>query len=110
MPAGSSHPLISGPLYQKNFGLRNRKRQGAQSAFPIVDVARQHLALADVVGRADDALALHALDDAGGAVVADLQIALDEACAALAFARHERNGLVVELIALAILAALARQA
>src|SRR5690348_8147329 len=77
---------------------------------PVVDVARQHLALADVVGGADHALLLHALDDAGGSVVADLQVALDEAGRALALARHERDRLVVELVALAFLAALARQA
>src|SRR5471032_3127028 len=63
-----------------------------------------------MVGAADDAFLLHAFDDAGGAVVADLQVALDEAHAALALARHERNRLVVELVALALLAALARQA
>src|SRR5436190_21629165 len=63
-----------------------------------------------MVGGADHALLLHALDDAGGAVVADLQIALDEAHAALALAGDQRDRLVVELVALAILAALARQA
>src|SRR3982750_3662408 len=74
------------------------------SALAIVDVARQHLALADVVGRADHALLLHALDDAGGAVIADLQVALDEAGRALALARHQGDRLVVELVALALLA------
>ena len=63
-----------------------------------------------MVGRADDAFTLHALDYAGGAIVADLQIALDETRAALALARHQRDRLVVELVALALLAALARQA
>ena len=37
----------------------------------------EDLALADMVGGADDALLLHALDEGGGAVVADLQAALD---------------------------------
>src|SRR5476649_2253733 len=62
-----------------------------------------------MVGAADDAFLLHAFDDAGGAVVADLQIALDEAGAALALARHQRDRLVVELVALGVLA-FARQA
>ena len=70
-------------------------RAGIYSAFPIVDVARQDLALADMIGGADDALALHAFDDAGGPVVADLQVALDEAGAALALTRHQGNRLVV---------------
>ena len=39
----------------------------------------QHLALADMVGRPDDAFLLHLLDQLGGAVVADVQMALDEA-------------------------------
>src|SRR5690242_2969401 len=78
---------------------------------PIVDVAREHLALADMVGGGHDTLALHALDDAGGAIVADLQVALDEAGRALALARHQSDRLVVELVAFALLAAaLARRA
>src|SRR6266404_1041648 len=80
----------------------------AESPIAIVDVARQDLALADMIGRAHHALALHALDDAGGAVVADLQVALDEAGAALALARHQGDRLIVELVALALLP-LARQ-
>src|SRR5437879_2900249 len=80
--------LISGPedsLYHP--GCKNRTLSNTEhSARAVVDVARQDLAFADMVGRADDALALHALDNAGSAVVADLQVALDEACAALALA------------------------
>src|SRR5260370_18374487 len=57
-----------------------------------------------MVGRTDHALTFHALDDAGGAVVADLQIALDEAGAAFALARHQGDRLVVELVALGVLA------
>ena len=83
---------------------------GMRLARPIFDIAGQDLALADVVGGGHDALFFHALDDAGGAVVADLQVALDEADAAFALARDEGDGLVVELVALALLAALARQA
>src|SRR4029077_5525330 len=74
------------------------------------DIPGQDLALADMVGGGHDAFLLHAFDDAGGAVVGDLQVALDEADAALALARHQGDGLVVELVALALLAALARQA
>src|SRR5260370_18546557 len=74
------------------------------SALTIVDVTRQDLALADMVGRTDHALTFHALDDAGGAVVADLQIPLDEAGAAFALARHQCDRLFVELVALGVLA------
>src|SRR5262249_45501284 len=68
------------------------------------DVAREDLALADVVGGRHHAFALHALDDAGGAVVADLQVALDEAGRALALTRDQGDRLIVELVALALLA------
>src|SRR5262249_56247965 len=76
-----------------------RVRVGSQSDRALLDVARQHFALADVVRGAHDALLLHALDDAGGAVVADLQVALDEARRAFALAADQRHRLVVELVA-----------
>src|SRR5260370_34787464 len=69
-----------------------------------IDIARQHFAFADMVGGADDALGLHALDDARGAIVADLQVALDEARRRLALAAHQRHRLVIERIARAALA------
>src|SRR5438067_13736432 len=59
----------------------------------------EDLALADMVGGADDAFGLHALDQTRGAVVADLQIALHKARRGLALARDERDGLVVQRIA-----------
>src|SRR5690606_14540095 len=52
----------------------------------------------------DDALGFHAFDEARRPVVADLQVALDEARRGLALAADERDGLVVERIALAALA------
>src|SRR6185437_13037829 len=76
---------------------------------PSIDVARQHFALADMVGGADHAFRFHALDDAGGAVVADLQVALDEAGGRLALAAHQRHRLVVELIARAAALAVAAE-
>src|SRR5437763_15936679 len=63
----------------------------------------EHLALADMVGGADDAFGSHAVDQARGAVVADLQIALHKARRSLALAGNERHGLVVERIARAAL-------
>src|ERR1051326_4013334 len=60
---------------------------------------REHLALADMVGGADDPLGFHALDQPCGAVVADLQIALHKARRSLALAGDERHGLVVQRIA-----------
>src|SRR5438067_7008301 len=59
----------------------------------------EDLALADMVGGADDALGFHALDQSRGAVVADLQIALHKARRGLALAGDERHGLVVQRIA-----------
>src|SRR5262245_12589980 len=64
-----------------------------------LDVPRQHLALADMVRGADDALGLHALDDPGGAVVADLQVPLHQARRRLALAADQRPRLVVETVA-----------
>src|SRR5262249_53579097 len=72
--------------------------------------ADQDFALADVVGGADDAFGLHALDQAGGAVVADLQIALHEAGRGLALARDQRDRLVVEIVARAAALAVAAEA
>ena len=57
-----------------------------------------------MVGLADHPFALHPLDDAGGAVVADLEMALNEAGRGLALRRHERHGPVVERILLRVLA------
>src|SRR3954453_19673921 len=64
---------------------------------------RQHLALADMVGGADHAFGLHALDQLGGAVVADLEVALDKARRGLAFAAYQRGRLIVQLVARAAL-------
>jgi len=57
-----------------------------------------------MVGGADDPLRLHSLDDAGGAVVADLEMALDEAGRGLALAADQRDGAIIEIVARAALA------
>src|SRR5579862_9535873 len=59
----------------------------------------EDFALADVIGRADDAVGFHPLDEAGGAVVADLQVALDKAGRSLAFAADKGDGLMIEAVA-----------
>src|SRR5665213_2888787 len=64
-----------------------------------LDVAGQDLALADVIGAADDAFGLHPLDDAGGPVIADLEVALHEARRGLAITADQRDRLVVERVA-----------
>src|SRR5690606_29797357 len=56
--------------------------------------------LAGVVRGADDALLLHALDERGRLVIADLQAALDVAGRALLVAQDNRDGLVVKISAL----------
>src|SRR5437588_10233867 len=73
----------------------------AGSAATIYSTRRrgEDLALADMVGGADDAFGLHAREQTRGAVVADLQIALHKARRGLALARDERDGLVVQRIA-----------
>src|SRR5262249_42951996 len=75
-----------------------------------VDVPRQNFALADVVGRPHHALHFHALDDLGGAIVADAEMALDEAGRCLALASDDCDALVVELVVLRLLLAAARAA
>src|SRR5487761_314139 len=60
--------------------------------------ARQDLALADMVGGADDPLGFHPLDDPRGAVVADLQMTLDKAGRSLALAAYHGHGLLIERI------------
>src|SRR5271156_6659195 len=89
--AGSGWWLARRPA--KYFNAAGAHRSSVRTA------ADQHLALADMVGLADHALGLHALDQARRAVVADLQIALDEAGRGLALARHQRDRLVVEIVA-----------
>src|SRR5947208_2822810 len=73
----------------------------AGSAATIYSTRRrgEDLALADMVGGADDAFGFHALDQSRGAVVADLQIPLHKARRGLALAGDERHGLVVERVA-----------
>src|SRR5579864_7097355 len=63
-----------------------------------------------MVGGTDDAFLFHALDDAGGAVVADLQVALDETSRGLALAGDERDRLIVELVAGAAIVVIAAKA
>ncbi len=55
------------------------------------------VALAGVVGGPDDALLLHPLHDRGGAVVADLQPALDVGGRGLAVAQHHLHRLIVDV-------------
>src|SRR5690242_17082801 len=52
-----------------------------------------------MVGGADDAFLLHLFDDPRGAVVADLQVPLDEAGRAFALAADQSHGLIVERVA-----------
>src|SRR5262249_12575981 len=63
---------------------------------------RQHLAIAVVLWRADDALLLHHLDQAGCAVVADLQPPLHAGNRCAPRLGDDADGLVVQLVALAL--------
>src|SRR5689334_3772769 len=58
------------------------------------------LALAGMVGRADETLLLHALDQRRRAVVADRKTALDIGRRRLAVAQDNRNSLVIEIVRL----------
>src|SRR5688500_3734331 len=60
-------------------------------------LADQDLAFSGVVGRADQAVLLHLLDDRGGAVVADRKAPLDVAGGDFSVAQHDGDRLVVEI-------------
>src|SRR5262249_15235613 len=57
---------------------------------------REHLALADMVGGADHAVVLHALDDSRRTIVADLQMALHKARRGLAAGGDGGRGPVIK--------------
>src|SRR5207253_1147983 len=78
--------------------------QARRAARPLGRRGDQDLALAGVVGGADDAFLLHPLDEAGGAIVADLQAALDVAGGRLAVAGDNGDRTVVEVVALPVAA------
>src|SRR5262245_12507573 len=61
---------------------------------PAVD---QDLALAGMIGLADDPFLLHPLHDRGGAIVADLQPPLDVAGRSLTVAQYDLHSLLVEV-------------
>ena len=58
----------------------------------------EDLAFSGVVGGADDAFGLHALHDRGGAVVADLEAALDIGGRGLLVAQDDGDGLLVGVV------------
>src|SRR5262249_37471991 len=74
----SNRRRLSGDMSVLRYRRPKGSREGVAStgARGLFDIARQHLALADMVGGADHAFRLHALDDARGTVVADLEVAL----------------------------------
>jgi len=62
---------------------------------PEIGHLHLYLAAADMVGGGDDLVLLHALDQAGGAIVADLKVALHEAGRRLALAADQGHRLVM---------------
>src|SRR5262245_23970727 len=92
---------------------RGRRRAGASLIAMMAEIrprasdAGSHLAqdfaFAGVVGGADDAVFFHSLDQARGAVVADLELPLDEAGRGLPFAQNDLDRLAVEAGVLAFL-------
>ena len=65
-------------------------------------VADENLALADMVGLSDNTLFFHLFDNPSRPVVADLEMALDKACGCLLLPGHQRNGLIVKVVAAAL--------
>ena len=64
-----------------------------------VAVRQIDVAFAGMICGADHALVFHAFDQRRGAVIADLQAALDIAGRGFAVARHHGHGLVKQIIA-----------
>src|SRR5690606_8124116 len=65
----------------------------------------QYLALARMVGRADDTFLLHSLDDGGGTVVAYAEAALDIAGRGLAIPKDNSDSLIVGIVGILQIAA-----
>src|SRR6202521_2135509 len=63
----------------------------------VLAAANQDFPLARMIRRGHDAFLFHALHDRGGAIVADLQPALDVARRRLAVAQHDLHRLLVEV-------------
>ena len=75
----------------------NPRRAPILNTARVLFLANQDFALAGVIGLADDAFLLHPLHDRGGAVVADLQPALDVAGRGLLVAGDDLHRLLVEV-------------
>src|SRR5215813_2083607 len=96
-------PLLN-PKFATAFAARRVRTSGSGHCRGIsialgVFFAHQDLALAGMVGLADDAFLLHALHQRGRPVVADLQPALDVAGRGLAVAQNDLHRLLVEVAA-----------
>jgi hypothetical protein len=60
--------------------------------------ASQNLAFSDMIGGSDNAFRFHSLDDPRCAIVADLEMTLDEARRRLTLATHYRHCLGVQIV------------
>src|SRR6187401_1769209 len=78
-------------------GAENAPVSGQSSEF-VVFGRYQDLALAGMIGGADDTFLLHALDDRRRAVVADAKPPLDVAGRGLAVAQHDCHRLVIGIV------------
>src|SRR5690242_18580789 len=97
------------PIHRSTHGCRGEpaaaprragRRARSNGLEPFLFLGDQDLALAGVVGLADDPFLLHPLHQRGGAVVADLQAALNVAGRGLAVAGNDLHRLGVEIAAL----------
>src|SRR5580692_10453030 len=63
-----------------------------------IAATRQNLALSDVIGGSDNAFRFHSLDDSRCAIVADLEMTLNEARRRLALPTHHRHRLGIQVV------------
>src|SRR5690625_2876278 len=68
-----------------------------RSASIVAALAQQHLTLTHMVGGADDTFRFHLFHQSGSAVVADLQLALNEGSRRTTVPRHNLHRLAIEL-------------
>src|SRR5271165_1139721 len=91
--------------------LEFRRNGRACSSRQLRSIAAPHqnLALAHVVGRADDALSFHPFDDSRGAIVANLEMALHKAGRRLTLPTYYGDCLCIERVAQTALLLASRQ-
>ena len=83
---------------------RDNKALLAQGVFDFAEPVGtlEDFAWLGAVGGADDAVALHQIDEVGGAAVADAQTPLQKRGRSLAVFQHDAHGVLIKLVVIAV--------